>query len=126
LKSSNILVTDNGDNVKIIDFGLSDRDYYAMFKQPAGTKRYAAPEQMDANTVVDCRADIYAFGKTLELYLPKYALKKYHNIIKKCTQQDRTKRYNNAGEIRQEIEDNNRKKNRRRLAIILALLMIIL
>ena len=36
LKSSNILITDNGADVKIIDFGLSDADRYAILKQPAG------------------------------------------------------------------------------------------
>ena len=45
LKPSNILVTRNGNNVKIIDFGLSDADDYAILKQSAGTVKYMAPEQ---------------------------------------------------------------------------------
>lgn len=44
LKPANILVTRNGGNVKIIDFGLSDADEYAIFKQSAGTREYMAPE----------------------------------------------------------------------------------
>lgn len=36
LKPSNILITHNGNNVRIIDFGLSDSDNYAVFKQPLG------------------------------------------------------------------------------------------
>lgn len=35
LKPGNILVTHNGHNVKIIDFGLADTDYHGVFKQPA-------------------------------------------------------------------------------------------
>ena len=45
LKPSNILVTRNGNNVKVIDFGLSDADDYAILKQSAGTVKYMAPEQ---------------------------------------------------------------------------------
>lgn len=59
IKPENILITRNGNNVKIIDFGLSDTDYHAALKQPAGTVKYATPEQMDPNAVIDCRADIY-------------------------------------------------------------------
>ena len=45
LKPSTILVTSNGNNVKIIDFGLSDADDYAILKQSAGTPKYMSPEQ---------------------------------------------------------------------------------
>lgn len=44
LKPSNILVTRNGNNVKVIDFGLSDADDYAILKQSAGILKYMAPE----------------------------------------------------------------------------------
>ena len=39
LKPSNILITNNGNNVKIIDFGLSDADDYVILKQAAGTRK---------------------------------------------------------------------------------------
>ncbi|MBR0178176.1 MAG: serine/threonine protein kinase [Bacteroidales bacterium] len=45
LKPSNILITRNGNNLKIIDFGLSDADDFAILKQSAGTLKYMAPEQ---------------------------------------------------------------------------------
>ena len=62
LKPSNILVTRNGNNVKIIDFGLSDADDYAILKQSAGTLKYMAPEQKEQGRKIDCRADMYAQG----------------------------------------------------------------
>lgn len=95
IKPENILITRNGNNVKIIDFGLSDTDYHAALKQPAGTVKYAAPEQMDPNAVIDCRADIYALGVILKNHFPK----KYKSIAEKCINADREKRYSSAGEI---------------------------
>jgi len=58
LKPDNILITRNGHNVKIIDFGLADSDWHGVLKQPAGSENYAAPEQKKGDTPIDCRADI--------------------------------------------------------------------
>ena len=61
LKPSNIMITHNGKQVKVIDFGLADTDTHAVFKQPAGTERYMAPEQA-SSAVADVRNDIYSLG----------------------------------------------------------------
>lgn len=61
LKPSNIMITHNGKQVKVIDFGLADTDTHAVFKQPAGTRQYMAPEQA-SSTVPDVRNDIYSLG----------------------------------------------------------------
>ena len=44
LKPSNIMITHDGQHLKLIDFGLADTDSYAILKTPAGTEGYMAPE----------------------------------------------------------------------------------
>ncbi len=104
LKPDNILITHNGHNVKIIDFGLADTDYHGVFKQPAGSDKYAAPEQKSGGVALDCRADIYAFGVILRQIFPHA----YQGVARKCTQPDREKRFGNAEEILQRMERRQR------------------
>lgn len=80
IKPSNIMVTTNGQHVKIIDFGLADTDVHAVLKQPAGTARYMAPEQASASKP-DLRNDIYSLGLVLrDLKLGR----KYDKAIARC------------------------------------------
>ncbi len=104
IKPSNILITHNGNNVKIIDFGLSDADGYAVLKQAAGTKKYAAPEQFSSPKSVDLRVDIYAFGKILGLIFPKT----YTSIAKQCTQPKRELRYDNINQVKKALTRRQR------------------
>ena len=104
LKPSNILVARNGNNVKIIDFGLSDADDYAILKQPAGTMKYMAPEQMQSDTKIDGRADIYAFGLLLKEIFPH----RYKHIAAKCSSPDRERRYTNAEALKRAFERHTR------------------
>ena len=94
LKPSNILVTFNGNRVKLIDFGLSDSDRYAVLKEPAYTKAYAAPEQL-SGAEVDNRTDLYAFGLILKQLFPN----RYGRVVRKCMQPLREKRYASAEEV---------------------------
>lgn len=104
LKPDNILITNNGHNVKIIDFGLADSDWHGILKQPAGSNKYAAPEQVAGDVSLDCRADIYAFGVILRQLYPH----RYGSIVRKCTQANREKRFNNAEEILQRLQRRQR------------------
>ncbi len=65
IKPGNIMLARNGQNVKLIDFGLADTDTHARLKMAAGTESYAAPEQV-AGTLLDERSDIYALGKVID------------------------------------------------------------
>lgn len=94
LKPSNILVTYNGNRVKLIDFGLSDSDHYAVLKEPAYTKAYAAPEQL-AGGEVDNRTDLYAFGLILKQLIPN----RYGRVVRKCLQPLKERRYASAEEV---------------------------
>jgi len=93
LKPANVLVTHNGQNVKLIDFGLSDSDFHAVLKAPAGTASFAAPELLRGDPV-DCRADIYSLGKILALLLPARRA-----VIRRCTTENRDRRYPNAAAV---------------------------
>ena len=117
LKPDNILITRNGQNVKLIDFGLADSDYHDMLKQPAGSDKYAAPEQVAGNVPIDCRADIYAFGIILKQLFPN----QYGWVARKCTHQDREKRFRNAEEVWQKIQYRPR-----RLMLVITLILLCL
>ena len=108
LKPSNVLITRNGNNVKIIDYGLSDADDYAILKQSAGTLKYMAPEQKEHSAAIDSRADQYAFGLLLRKVFPR----RYRHIAAKCTRENPAKRYPDMGAVRKALErsDNWRKQ----------------
>lgn len=100
LKPENIMLTGNGGNVKLIDFGYSDTDSYAVLKQPAGTRRYAAPE-LTAGQAADTRADIYALGvimSEINNALPRKWMR-LGRISARCTKPDADRRYASAAEI---------------------------
>ncbi len=118
LKPDNILITNNGNNVKIIDFGLSDADDYVILKQAAGTRKYAAPEQMIPNNTIDCRADIYSLGIILRNNFPK----SYQKIADKCAQHDKEKRFSSVSEIRNFIKKKKITKITAAATLILLLL----
>ena len=72
LKPSNIMLTHDGQHLKLIDFGLSDTESHAILKAPAGTEGYMAP---------DGPSDIYSLGCILrELYLGQLSCM----VVQKC------------------------------------------
>ena len=62
LKPSNVMVTHQGNNIRLIDFSRSDSDSFSIFKSPGGTSGYIAPELMQPNAHSDIRCDIYSLG----------------------------------------------------------------
>ena len=62
LKPSNIMITREGNQVRIIDFGLSDTNSYSSLKAAAGTVHYVAPEILETDGEITAQADIYSLG----------------------------------------------------------------
>ena len=102
LKPSNILITHNGNYVKLIDFGLSDADSWSILKGPAGTESYAAPELL-AGDPVDNRTDIWSLGKVISLLLPAE-----RKIARKCMMENPVERFQNVDEIKSSLERKRR------------------
>lgn len=122
LKPSNILVTYNGNSVKLIDFGLSDSDRYAVLKEPAYTKAYAAPEQLSGGEV-DNRTDLYAFGLILKQLFPN----RYRRVVRKCLQPKKENRYSSAEEMMRAMDsvDRWRKRSPWIMVVLVCLLALI-
>ncbi len=98
LKPDNIMVTYNGDNVKIIDLGLSDTDYHCLFKSGAGSYQYAAPELLQLQKV-DLRCDIYSIGAIVSKLFEGNSTRISRKIVAKCTQYNVANRYTSCDAI---------------------------
>ena len=117
LKPSNILITNDGNHVKVIDFGFADSRDYAIIKNPSYSAAYAAPEQLSGGEV-DNRTDLYAFGLILKKVFPS----RYGNVVRKCLQPQKQKRYASAESVLHAIGKADRK---RKLLPILASVVLV-
>ena len=113
LKPSNIMVTHNGHNVKIIDFSLADADSYSVFKQPAGTRRYAAPELSgNGASRADSRCDIWSLGVILsDMGAPS-------RIVSRCCAEDPEKRCQDALEVKAALERYRQRRKTSRVVLV--------
>lgn len=93
LKPSNVLVANQGDYVKLIDFSvLSPEDV----KLTADTTRFMAPEIKDETMAADGTADIYSLGTIMKVMGLTLA---YSDVIKRCCAFKRSDRYSNIDEF---------------------------
>lgn len=120
IKPSNIMITYKEKDVKLIDFGLSDSDTFCVLKQPAGTRGYMAPEQLQPGATSDTRADIYSFGKVVELIAEAIDSKQLMTIGKACSCDDITRRPADVEQVRLLM-----KKDNRWLAVVNAVLVVV-
>ena len=68
IKPGNVLVDEN-DNIKIIDYGISQGSSQQRSKKIMGTPMFMAPEQLDIASDLDERTDIYSLGVLLHFIL---------------------------------------------------------
>jgi len=113
IKPKNIMITRNGSHAKLIDFGLADKDSYAIFKSPGGTEHFMAPEQMNA-LEADSRNDIYSVGIVLrEMNLGS----EFNGVIKKCLKPIND-RYQTIDQIMDEIDQGKRRHRYVQMALV--------
>lgn len=87
LKPDNVLITRRSE-AKIIDIGLGDSEDSVIYKQSLGTDEFGAPEQQ-TSCVGDSRADVYSFGRILDMLLPE---RKFSKLRKGCLKENPDKR----------------------------------
>ena len=134
IKPGNIIITNKDNDLKLIDFGLSDDDSNYLEKNLGATESYASPELLayrhadsaasespaasteipaTANTgpsssdtplPLDSRSDIYSIGMIMKEIFPG----RHKRIISRCTQKDRNKRYSNTEELKRAWKMRNR------------------
>ena len=118
LKPANIIVTRNGENVKLIDFGLADTDSHAVLKQPAGTLKYMSPEQQQT-AVADVRNDVYSLGVIFQQMDLGYS-----RIVWRCLLPI-NQRFQNVTELRDSMTRRD-SRNRRLTVWLLSALFLLL
>ena len=97
LKPSNILVTHNGNTVKLIDYGFSDSDAHSVLKISAGTAVYTAPEVLKGEEA-NVRSDIYSLGLILS-----QISRSFRRVARKCCEPRPWRRYASAAEVKKAI-----------------------
>jgi len=103
IKPENIMITHSGNNVKLIDFGLSDSDEHSVFKSACGTAVFAAPELFEG-VQPNVLSDIFSLGKVISLLHPSFS-----SIAAKCTKPDPEKRFPDVESIKEAVTKVNRK-----------------
>lgn len=91
LKPDNILVSNIGNHIRIIDFGLSDKDAEYLIKRLGGTDGSSAPEVIEDNPDIPFTAssDVWSLGYIIRIMFPS----RYKGIVRKCRRQKPKDRY---------------------------------
>ena len=103
LKPENILITKANDDVKLLDFGLSNTDAHYLTKTMGCTRAYASPELLAQSEDIDVRSDIYSLGKLMQLIFPR----KYRSYRRKCLHENRDKRWDNVDQMCRQWNKSN-------------------
>jgi len=107
IKSDNIMITDIGDDVKLIDFGLSECTDDFMMRRLGGTKGASAPEVLTGDLMVSSTgaSDIYSIGGIMTLLFKH----RYASVIRKCLSDNPSERYKDVASLRNAIKRYDRR-----------------
>ncbi|MBC8310441.1 MAG: protein kinase [Phycisphaerales bacterium] len=109
LKPANILMTKEGEP-KVLDFGVArvtrgkDSTLLTQTGAVIGTQKYMSPEQASGSSNIDERSDVYALGVMLKELLDAKSPADLRIIAKKASDEFPQRRYNNAGEFRDDLQ----------------------
>lgn len=95
IKPDNIIVTKNGNSLKLLDFGLSDSDAHYALHTLGCSSRYASPELLKHEERVDVRSDVYSIGCVMREIFGR----KYSHISRRCLKADKESRYRDVSEL---------------------------
>ena len=118
LKPENILITHADNTLKLIDFGLADSDAEYALQRLGCTPRYASPELLSRNAILDARSDIYSLGVILQEIL------RYRDLYttSRCQREEPSQRYSNIESLQRALRwHRNRWK---RIVAIIVIAMI--
>lgn len=101
LKPQNILITNNGNHVKLIDLGLADSDSWRE-SNIGNTRQYAAPEQLQPEAELDQRTDIFALGHIVRTLFPL----RYFLIVRRCLKANPNKRYQSVADLQKALQSH--------------------
>ncbi|MBO7609257.1 MAG: protein kinase [Muribaculaceae bacterium] len=118
VKPSNVMITPLSKLI-LIDFGLAVAANQQVFRLPAGTKQYMAPEQLRDDVTVDGRADLFAVGRIMQQMKLPYRYKKVTNCL---LQENREHRYHSALQLSQALQNVDM---RHRLHLDMALVAVL-
>lgn len=86
LKPDNIIITNNGHQVKLVDLGFAYSDCYSAIA--CGTRAYSAPEQFTAPETATLQTDIFALGNVIKFITPSYS-----KVVRRATRLNPAERY---------------------------------
>ena len=111
INANNIMLTQVGNNVKIIDLGFCFSNEYIT--TIGSTKNFTAPEIEERDfRNIDERTDIYAVGCLMKYIQERSGTRysrQYQEIMSRCLKKDKSKRYANTDEMTQVIKRRNRR-----------------
>lgn len=120
LNPSNIIITTQGQSVKLIDLGMAFND--AFISTYGGTKGYQAPEMTSPNgEKPTLSADIYSIGCIM-----KFIGCRNKSVIRRCLSNNAQSRYQTVNELQQALKPQIRRWAWFLAAVILMVAIIII